>query len=76
MRSYKEVRAKDVGAGGWKCYCCHPAPKHRKQHRRTTRRRLKDDLRKEAHLWLECPKCRRMTGRGQHAVTNAPGEED
>jgi hypothetical protein len=36
-----EKQCQHVGIGGYKCRCCGPAPKERKKHRRTVRRRLK-----------------------------------
>jgi hypothetical protein len=37
----EEKQAHHLGPGGYKCRCCGPAPKARKQHRRTVRRRVK-----------------------------------
>lgn len=45
MDDFKRYGRVDIG--GYKCPCCAPAPSERKKHRRTTRHRMKNAIRKE-----------------------------
>jgi len=47
MEPYNKFRNKDLGPGGYKCYCCRPAPKHRKPYRLRVRRTFKAAFHRE-----------------------------
>lgn len=45
--AFKRCGNQKVGVGGYTCSCCGPKASKRKQFRRTTRRRLKQQTKKE-----------------------------